>query len=87
MSTLDIRRPSPHVAEVWLNRPDVRNAFNETMIAELTQAFTQLGADPTLRAIVLELPRIKEELAGKTVKKFIVVKKQNVNNIVNIVAG
>ena len=28
-STLDIRRPSRHVAEVWLDRPDVRNAFNE----------------------------------------------------------
>jgi methylglutaconyl-CoA hydratase len=53
MSTLDIRRPSAHVAEVWLNRPDVRNAFNDSVIAELTQAFTQLGADTTLRAIVL----------------------------------
>ena len=50
---LDIRRPSPHVAEVWLNRPDVRNAFNDAAIAELTEAFTQLGADPGLRAIVL----------------------------------
>jgi methylglutaconyl-CoA hydratase len=53
MSTLDIRRPSSHVAEVWLNRPDVRNAFNDGVIAELTQAFTQLGADNELRAIVL----------------------------------
>ena len=54
MSTiLDIRRPSPHVAEVWLNRPDVRNAFNDAVIAELTEAFAQLGADPGLRAIVL----------------------------------
>jgi len=52
-TTLDIRRSSPHVAEVWLNRPDVRNAFNDGVIAELTQAFTQLGADPELRAIVL----------------------------------
>ncbi len=52
-SALDIRRPSPFVAEVWLNRPEVRNAFNDAVIAELTQAFTQLGADPTLRAIVL----------------------------------
>ncbi len=50
---LDIRRPSPHVAEVWLNRPDVRNAFTDAAIAELTEAFTQLGADPGLRAIVL----------------------------------
>ena len=51
--TLDIRRPSPHVAEVWLNRPDVRNAFNDSVIAELTEAFRSLGADPQLRAIVL----------------------------------
>ena len=34
---LDIRRPSPHVAEVWLNRPDVRNAFNDGVIAALTE--------------------------------------------------
>ena len=53
MTTLDIRRPSPHVAEVYLNRPDVRNAFNHSVSAELTAAFTTLGADPTLRAIVL----------------------------------
>ena len=53
MKHLDIRRPSPHVAEVWLNRPDVRNAFNDAVIAELTEAFAQLGADPGLRAIVL----------------------------------
>jgi methylglutaconyl-CoA hydratase len=53
MSTLDIRRPSAFVAEVWLNRPEVRNAFNDGVIAELTQAFTTLGTDPELRAIVL----------------------------------
>ena len=52
-TTLDIRRSSPHVAEVWLNRPDVRNAFNDGVIAELTAAFSTLGADPELRAIVL----------------------------------
>jgi methylglutaconyl-CoA hydratase len=53
MTTLDLRRPSPHVAEVWLNRPDVRNAFNDGVIAELADAFRALGADPELRAIVL----------------------------------
>jgi methylglutaconyl-CoA hydratase len=52
-ATLDIRRPSRHVAEVWLNRPDVRNAFNASVIAELGTAFTALGADSQLRAIVL----------------------------------
>lgn len=42
-----------HVAAVWLNRPEMRNAFNETAIAEITQAFRILGEDPDLRAIVL----------------------------------
>jgi methylglutaconyl-CoA hydratase len=41
------------VATVFLNRPDVRNAFNETMIAEITRAFRELGANHAVRAIVL----------------------------------
>jgi len=53
LTTLEIHRPAPHVAEVWLNRPDVRNAFNDGVIAELTAAFQTLGADPALRVIVL----------------------------------
>ena len=53
MTTLDIRRPSPHVAEVWLNRPDVRNAFNESVIAELQAAFIAFAVDVDLRAVVL----------------------------------
>lgn len=53
MSTLDIRRPSPQVAEVWLNRPDVRNAFNDQVIAEMTAAFRALSADPQLRVVLL----------------------------------
>ena len=52
-STLDIRRPRPHVAEVWLNRPDVRNAFNDAVIAELTAAFNGFAADAGLRVVVL----------------------------------
>jgi len=41
------------VAVVWLAREKVRNAFNETLIAELTSAFNRLGADDDVRAIVL----------------------------------
>jgi methylglutaconyl-CoA hydratase len=51
-NTLDITRDGP-VARVYLNRPEVRNAFNDAVIAELTAAFTGFGQDPTLRAIVL----------------------------------
>jgi methylglutaconyl-CoA hydratase len=42
-----------HIATVTLNRPDVRNAFNETMIAEITSTFEALGARDDVRAIVL----------------------------------
>lgn len=52
-SSLEIVRPAAHVAEVWLNRPEVRNAFNDGVIAELTAAFRELGADPALRCVVL----------------------------------
>jgi methylglutaconyl-CoA hydratase len=53
MNTLQLARPSAHVAEVWLNRPDVRNAFNDEVIAELTQTFEQLAAQPELRVVLL----------------------------------
>jgi methylglutaconyl-CoA hydratase len=41
------------VAVVWMAREKVRNAFNESLIAELAAAFTRLGADDDVRAIVL----------------------------------
>ncbi len=41
------------VARVTLARPDVRNAFNDVVIQELTQTFEALGQEPTLRAVVL----------------------------------
>jgi methylglutaconyl-CoA hydratase len=52
-SVLDVSRPSPHVARVWLNRPEVRNAFNDEVIAALTATFTELSADEYLRVVVL----------------------------------
>ncbi|MDP3135719.1 MAG: enoyl-CoA hydratase/isomerase family protein [Burkholderiaceae bacterium] len=44
---------SAYVATLTLNRPDVRNAFNEEVIAELSQAFAALGAREDVRCIVL----------------------------------
>ncbi|AXA93350.1 enoyl-CoA hydratase/isomerase family protein [Massilia sp. YMA4] len=41
------------LATVTLDRPDVRNAFNEQTIAELTAAFTALGQVDSIGAIVL----------------------------------
>ena len=53
MNVIELHRPSAHVAEVWLNRPEVRNAFNEELIAALTQTFVALSVEPGLRVIVL----------------------------------
>ncbi|HEY2816454.1 MAG TPA: enoyl-CoA hydratase/isomerase family protein [Casimicrobiaceae bacterium] len=41
------------IAIVVLNRPDVHNAFNEALIAELTSTLTALDEDDAVRAIVL----------------------------------
>ena len=42
------------IAEVTLNRPDLHNAFDETLIAELTDCFAHLSEDPAVRAVVLK---------------------------------
>lgn len=49
---IEIERRGP-VATVWMNRPEVHNAFNEMFIAELTQAFRALEGDAAVRVIVL----------------------------------
>lgn len=41
------------VATVTLNRPEVHNAFNDAVIADLTAAFQALGADPAVRVVLL----------------------------------
>jgi len=50
-STLEIIENGP-ITYIWLNRPEIRNAFNPTVIAELTAVFSAIA--PTgVRAIVL----------------------------------
>jgi methylglutaconyl-CoA hydratase len=41
------------VGILWMRRPEVRNAFNETMIAELARALAAFDRDPAIRAVVL----------------------------------
>jgi methylglutaconyl-CoA hydratase len=41
------------VGRVTLNRPEVRNAFDDALIAKLTQTFTELDRDASVRAVVL----------------------------------
>lgn len=42
------------LVRVTLNRPEVRNAFNEGLIRELHDVFTKLGSDEHCRVIVLQ---------------------------------
>lgn len=41
------------VAKINLARPEVHNAFNEVMIAELTEIFSRISQDDSARAVVL----------------------------------
>jgi methylglutaconyl-CoA hydratase len=41
------------IGRITLNRPEVRNAFDEALIAALAKAFAELDADTNVRAVVL----------------------------------
>lgn len=41
------------IATLTLNRPDIHNAFDESLIGTLTERFQQAGNDPKVRIIVL----------------------------------
>ena len=51
-STLEIEKAGLR-ATVWMNRPEVFNAFNEALIADLSAACIALDSDPEVRAVVL----------------------------------
>jgi len=47
--TLDARG----VATVTLNRPEIHNAFDDTLIVELTEVLASYGENPAVRALIL----------------------------------
>jgi methylglutaconyl-CoA hydratase len=53
MTKLEIERDGRGVATVALARPEKHNAMDAEMIAGLTEAFEELGADDAVRVIVL----------------------------------
>ncbi len=50
--TLQLQRAAG-VARLWMNRPEVHNAFDEALIDELAAAFDALGADSAVRVVIL----------------------------------
>ena len=51
-TTLEIEL-NGQVATIWMNRPDLHNAFDETLITELTAACMVLDDDADVRVVVL----------------------------------
>ena len=51
-TTLEIELTGP-VATIWMNRPDMHNAFDEVLITELTAACIALDGDKDVRVVVL----------------------------------
>lgn len=45
--------PDHHIAEVILDRPDKGNAMNAALFRDLAAAFVALGADETVRVVIL----------------------------------
>ena len=52
MTMLQIEHAGP-VTRITLNRPEVRNAFNDALIAELTRAFEEAGTRAEARVVIL----------------------------------
>lgn len=54
MSVIEIERhQSGRVAWIWMSRAEIHNAFDETLIAELTAALREVENDPVARVVVL----------------------------------
>ena len=51
-TTIETER-SNGVATIWLNRPEMRNAMNDVLIAELTDAVRNAQTDDEVRVLVL----------------------------------
>ena len=45
---------TPPITRITLNRPDTHNAFVETLMAQLTEAFESLREDEATRVVVVQ---------------------------------
>jgi enoyl-CoA hydratase/carnithine racemase len=51
--TVDIGRPSEHVAEVIMNRPEAMNALSTDQLQQLGEAATELAADDQINVVII----------------------------------
>ncbi len=59
------------LAIVTVNRPEVRNALNSEVVAELAATFERLAADPAVGAIILTGAGDKAFVAGADIKEMV----------------
>jgi delta(3,5)-delta(2,4)-dienoyl-CoA isomerase len=52
-TTLKLSRPSDHVLEVQMNRPDRSNAMNRAFWAEIRECFQRVDDDADTRVVIL----------------------------------
>ncbi len=52
--TIQVRHDPSGILEITLNRPEIRNAFNEVMIQELKQVFAKNARAPGVRLVVFK---------------------------------
>ena len=50
---IQVTAPHDHILHVELNRPDKRNAINRDMFREISECFSDIGADQQCRAVVI----------------------------------
>ena len=65
--TLEIERKDK-VATIWMNRPEVFNAFNEELIEELARACAELDADAEVRVVEAARHHLSGELVAVTAR-------------------
>jgi enoyl-CoA hydratase/carnithine racemase len=71
MTALTRERRDDGIEVLRLDRPEVRNAMDSAMLAELDAALTELAADPSLRALVLSTTSDRAFCAGADVSEVL----------------
>jgi enoyl-CoA hydratase/carnithine racemase len=69
MAALTRERLDDHIEVLRLDRPEVRNAMDSAMLAELDAALTELAADASLRALVFSTTSERALCAGADVSE------------------
>jgi enoyl-CoA hydratase/carnithine racemase len=69
MTTLTRERLDGGIEVLRLDRPEVRNAMDSAMLAELDAALTELAADPELKALVFSTTSERALCAGADVSE------------------